>query len=335
MTPLATFEENAALAELKPVEPWSERLVVRNLLCGVDFTEFSTSAFRYAAGIARHFGSHLYVQHIVSIPTETSWSMSGSGMVRERLRGSRRIAEEGLRRLQAEAAIEDLNVTYMLNDGDVRSQILGTIERRQIDLLVLGSHPHRGITRLREGSLAERLAQEANCPVLVVARPQKKLPEAEWFEPPPLKTVLLATDFSRNSDRALTCALRWTAEWSAHLTLVHTVETGSRAMQAVTDLLPESDPGREHRIREAWEKLRTLIPDPTHVHCQLDYEVRDGDPREQILQCAAERKADLIVMGARGLGRSSLTHPFAWGSTLSGVIRDGRFPVLAIRHLGG
>jgi len=323
-------EERVNLAEFRPVEPWSERLVIRNLLCAVDFSEFSDRAFRYAAGIARHFDSQLFVQHIVSVAPETPWGPSTSGGVQERLRGARRIAEEELRRLQQEATIDDLNVTYMLNDGEVGGQLLETVARKRIDLLVLGTHARRGVKRLFDGSLTERLVHEASCPVLVVSRPQKDFVEREEPRAVRLATILLATDFSRNSDRALTYALRWAAEWSGRVILLHTVEAGSHAVQAVTDLLPESDATLENRIREAWEKLRTLVPAPAQTHCKIDYEVRDGDPREQILECAAEKKVDLIVMGARGLGRSSAP----WGSISAGVIRDGRFPVLALRHLG-
>lgn len=324
------FQENKILADLKPVQQWSEKLVIRNLLCAVDFTEYSHQAFRYSTEIARHFGSHLYIQHIVAVPSESSWSADPSGLAKERLRGARRIAEDELRRLQAEADLADLNVTYLLTDGGVRSQILQTVAQKKIDLLVLGTHARKGLKRLFEGSLAEGLVHEAVCPVMVVSRPKTNGSEYQGLRSLRLRTLLLATDFSRNSDRALTYALRWAAEWSGRVILLHTVETSSKAVQPFTDLLPESDATLETRVRNAWEKLRILVPDPAHAHCQIEYEVRDGDAGEQILDCAKEKKAELIVMGARGLGRSSLT----WGSTLSDVVRDGRFPVLTLRRLG-
>ena len=52
-------------------------------------------------------------------------------------------------------------------------------------------------------------------------------------------------------------------------------------------------------------------------------------PKEQILKFAREKRADLIIMGARVLKGAGVP----WGSTIAGVIRDGRFPVLAVRHL--
>jgi nucleotide-binding universal stress UspA family protein len=323
-------QEKQIVAEPRAVAQWSEKLAIRNLLCAVDFTDYSLQAFRYATEIARHFCAHLFIQHIVAVPPEATWSDDPSGLAKERLRGSRRMAEEELRRLQMEADLGDLGVTYMLHDGVVRSQILLTVTQKKIDLLVLGTHARKGVKRLFEGSLAERLVHEAVCPVMVVSRPRK---DANGLAEPGslrLQTLLLATDFSRNSDRALTYALRWAAEWSGRVILLHTVETGSKAVQPFYDLLPESDASLETRIREAWDKLRILVPDPARIHCELEYAVRDGDAGEQILDCAAEKQADLIVMGARGLGRASST----WGSTLSEVVRDGRFPVLALRHLG-
>ena len=100
-------------------------------------------------------------------------------------------------------------------------------------------------------------------------------------------------------------------------------------MKGLIDLLPEYNPYFEKQVAEAWEKIRTQVPEAAQRRCEVAFEVCQGNAREQILQFAAERKPDLIVMGSRGLGRSSL----AWGSTISGVVRDGRFPVLAIRHL--
>ena len=86
------FEGSGNLAESRPLEQWSQKLVIRNLLCAVDFTEFSYQAVRYASGIARHFGSHLFIQHIVAVPSETSWNTEPFGLAKERLRGARRIA---------------------------------------------------------------------------------------------------------------------------------------------------------------------------------------------------------------------------------------------------
>jgi nucleotide-binding universal stress UspA family protein len=144
-----------------------------------------------------------------------------------------------------------------------------------------------------------------------------------------MKTILAATDFSPDSARALTHALRWASEWNGKVVLFHAVETPPPRMHGMIDLLPEFNPYFDKEVAEAWERIHQVIPEAARNRCELTYEVRQGNPREQILQYAQEMRPDLIVMGSRGSGRSSVV----WGSTISGIVRDGRFPVLSLRHL--
>jgi nucleotide-binding universal stress UspA family protein len=59
------------------------------------------------------------------------------------------------------------------------------------------------------------------------------------------------------------------------------------------------------------------------------YEIRHGNPKEEILKVAQEKDADLIMTGARGAGNSGAF----WGSVSSAVVRDGRYPVVVVREL--
>src|SRR3989338_1339662 len=47
--------QTETLIQTIPEESWMGGLVVKNILCPVDFSVFSLRAFRYAIGIARHF----------------------------------------------------------------------------------------------------------------------------------------------------------------------------------------------------------------------------------------------------------------------------------------
>jgi nucleotide-binding universal stress UspA family protein len=53
-------------------------------------------------------------------------------------------------------------------DGDAVAGVVGAIEARQPDLLVVGTHGRTGISRLLLGSVAEKLVRLADCSVLVV-----------------------------------------------------------------------------------------------------------------------------------------------------------------------
>src|SRR3989338_1063169 len=55
--------QTETLIQTIPEESWMGGLVVKNILCPVDFSVFSLRAFRYAIGIARHFQARLFLQH--------------------------------------------------------------------------------------------------------------------------------------------------------------------------------------------------------------------------------------------------------------------------------
>jgi len=181
-----------------------------------------------------------------------------------------------------------------------------------------------------QGSLTERVIHQATCPSLVISRRGALAAPRGKFDPLHLKTILVPTDFSSNSMRLIIYALRWAWGPSSRVILLHSVETAPPALGKLSDLLPEYGADVEQRLREASGRMRALIPFPDRLPYPIDFEVRDGDPKEQILRVAKENRADLIIMGAR-----ILTNPAAvWGSTIAGVLRHGRYPVLAVRHLG-
>ena len=312
-----------------PEQQVRDRLVVKNILCPVDFSEFSLKAFNYAACIARHFRSRLFLQHTVQLSAAYlgGWEPIA---IQEMLRSEMRRAGTEMRRL---AAVTRLDLPEVLMHVDERGTpqdcILKSIEEHNIDLVVMGTHGRKGFNRLVLGSVAERLVHQAVCPVLVICRPLRDFVSPDELQPWHLKTILLATDFSPNSGRALAHALRWASEWSGKVILFHAVEEVPPETQGRVDLFPEYNPFFEKQIVEAWEAIRKQVPQATDQNCEISFEVRHGNPKEQILHLAEEQNADLIVMGSRGLGRSTVT----WGSTISGVVRDGRFPVLAVRHL--
>jgi nucleotide-binding universal stress UspA family protein len=236
-------------------------------------------------------------------------------------------AREEIRRMLISTGIDTSEATVLLNEGFVPERILATILKERIDLLVMGTHGHRGFNRLVLGSVAENIIHQAVCPVLVVNRPQQNFVDPDQGER--LRTILLATDFSCHSDRALAHALKWGCEWGSKVVLFHAVEEAATDMRGMVDLFPEYNPYFEQQVAGAWEKIADLVPEAVRQWCQVVYEVRQGNPKNEILRVAEEQDADLIITGARGAGRTGTP----WGSVSSMVVRDGRFPVLVVRGL--
>jgi nucleotide-binding universal stress UspA family protein len=85
---------------------------------------------------------------------------------------------------------------------------------------------------------------------------------------------------------------------------------------------------RQYLIEDAHSRLQALLADEPHTWCGLEDVVVIGRAYREILDTAAARKTDLIVMGARGRGGGGLT---LFGSTTQQVVRAATCPVLTVR----
>jgi nucleotide-binding universal stress UspA family protein len=111
-----------------------------------------------------------------------------------------------------------------------------------------------------------------------------------------IQHVLVATDGSSNATEAVRWAAGIAAETGAAVTVVHVFEPLSRlrGQKGPVDLA-ELRAAAEHDLRGEWaDPLREAGVD-------FDVVVVEGRPSEAIAGVAAEREADLVVVGARGL----------------------------------
>jgi nucleotide-binding universal stress UspA family protein len=320
---LTTFmvDKDGPLGTPDPIDP----LRISNILCPVDFSDYSNGAFGYAVSLATHFGSRLFLQHTVERAQYVFMAGVGPGVI-PRPEAQFHSSREAIRRMLMSCGVDSTRVTTLLNQGDVAGKILETIAKESIDLVVMGTHGRKGFNRLFLGSVTEGIVHHAMCPVLAVSRPEN---ETAFSGPAPtLKTILLATDFSPHSDCAAAYAMKWACEWGARLIMLHAVNETSSSMRGIVHLLPEYNPRFERQITATWRRIRQWMPGQDLPNCKVTFDARCGDPKEEILRAADETGADLIVTGARGTSRGSLL----WGSVSSAVVRDGRFPVLVVRE---
>jgi len=143
------------------------------------------------------------------------------------------------------------------------------------------------------------------------------------------KRILVATDFGESSEQALELALQLAEKFDSELTLVHSWEAPSYSYAAglyvPLDMVAPIERAAVARLEQATTQLRLRFPAAKSV-------LRAGVPWEEVLNAAAELKADLIVMGThgrRGLERALL------GSVAERVVRMARIPVLTVRGAQG
>lgn len=162
------------------------------IVVGVDFSETSElsvqQAFRSAAGhpsaevhlvnVVQTYGAQVTYEMPVDASALTVLTMTEA---RERLR---RYADQALARFLAQNPNQGFSkvVAHLRYDG-IAEEIAQLAADLEADLVVVGTHGRRGLSRLLLGSTAEATVRLAPCPVLVV-RP-KAVPEAApRIEPP-------------------------------------------------------------------------------------------------------------------------------------------------------
>jgi len=133
--------------------------------------------------------------------------------------------------------------------------------------------------------------------------------------------ILLATDGSEDASQAVAWLLQFPAPADTAVGVVSAVrepliDEGHMAV-AWRALWKQA----QHAVDEARDRLRSRWPETTA-------RVIDGDPRKALVDAAATSAADLIVLGARGLGAVGA---FLLGSVSLAVARQAPCPVLVCR----
>jgi nucleotide-binding universal stress UspA family protein len=140
--------------------------------------------------------------------------------------------------------------------------------------------------------------------------------------------ILVATDFSETSDAALAYARTLADSLGASLHLVHVFDDpyGNALVAEVSASVYDSM--RATGMTQARRRLLRRLPPADRKQFQGSTAIVTGAPAEAIVDYAADRGMDLIVMGTHG--RSGFAH-LLLGSVAEQVVRTARCPVLTVR----
>jgi universal stress protein A len=141
-----------------------------------------------------------------------------------------------------------------------------------------------------------------------------------------IKSILVPTDFSVESEKALAYALPFARQFGAKLTLLHVVEPIATPDFAKTfPLVSENDQVKANCKRHLERILKDLEIGPEFVEKVL---VRFGRAFNEIAEAARTLKVDLIIISTHGY--TGLKHALL-GSTTERVVRHAPCPVLVVR----
>jgi nucleotide-binding universal stress UspA family protein len=274
------------------------------VLVGVDGSEGSSAALRWAAHVAEAAGARLRVVSAWQYPSDAVVSIGRRDLT------PADEADADLER-QLRELLDDLDigggqvVVEALRGAPAVALLRAATE--DVRMLVVGSRGLGGFRGLRLGSVSRQLCEHAPRPVTVVRRGVEASPL--------LRTILVGADGSDDATRAMVFAGQLATDVGAELLVVNA--TGSRDAQRERPV--ELDTRREW-VEEWCAPLR-------QADVRYRIEVVRGDPRSAVLDAARDAPADLVVVGSRGRG---VVTKMVLGSVAASLVERSDVPVTVL-----
>jgi nucleotide-binding universal stress UspA family protein len=261
----------------------------RPIICAIEDGEKSSDASRAASWLAREADAPLILAH-VSDPTQA-------------------VHDDAHQMVEAMGrTMTGVDFTTELPEGEPVVELQRLAAKRRASLLVTGAAAESGLDRILIGSVASKLAAEAPCPLIAVAR------GSALEEPGP---VLAGYDGSDHSMRAARHAAALAARLGRDLVLLHVVAPGS-------DDGVRPDAKLAHELHAAGVSALGDESDRPGLDLKVSLAVEEGDPVRVLGAVARERAAALIFTGTRG--RNALSAALL-GSVSTGLVRAAGRPV--------
>jgi len=201
--------------------------------------------------------------------------------------------------------------------------ILREAARCRADVIVMGWRGHGGVRRLLSGSVSRGVVRRAPCAVLVVRRPLREV-----------RRIVIAFDGSVHARRAVELIASLNPPRGGRVLLL----TASDAMDVPSKALVPADTraavtaevtriNTERRAR-ARNDLASASKALTAAGWKVNSIVTEGAPLRDLLANVVSTRADLLVVGARGVAR---VRHLLLGSVAEGALNRSPVPVFIVR----
>jgi len=296
---------------------------LKNIVVGVDFSDFSRCALKQAIRIARWNQAKMHVLHVVDTSMvnhlKEFWgcrrALIGSQDAVEKIRKSAQTKLE-----ETVGQVEEVGHHTDAITGTPFLELLRRVRDDTADLLVLGSNgssdPSKGA-----GVLATKCVRKAATKVLLV--------RADHAEP--FKNVVACIDFSESSHRVIEQAIRVAQQDEASLHLLHVFSPPWKEATYV----PQPSPEDQHYHSDSLSDRMQLALEPfkgeIHALTVETNVVENARESNGIIQFVGDSSADLVVVGTRG--RTGM-RAILLGTVAERIVRESPCSVLAVKPDG-
>jgi nucleotide-binding universal stress UspA family protein len=143
----------------------------KRVLLPIDFSDHCTHAAMQAAWLAKLSGGIVHLAHVVVNPLDPIYEPEAveHWVVVEHANAKARALLEGV---AATCLPADTSRELHILGGDPYAKLIDLAHVIDADLVVMSTHGSSNITHLVMGSVAEKVARHAGCPVLLVRIPR-------------------------------------------------------------------------------------------------------------------------------------------------------------------
>jgi len=281
-----------------------------SMLIGVDGSEDSRVALRWAIHVANELGLRLKVIQAWQYPSDAILSI-GRIELPPPDQAEEHLGSQLRQLVDHEVGADPERIDIEVARGPAAGVLLRAIDA-DTRMAVVGSRGLGGFKGLLLGSVSRQIIEHAACPVTVVG-------PTVLADPVRLETIVVAIDGSTHAAQAL----RFTAEIAplvaAKVVVAHAIPPTTSDQREVGEPQRRLD-ARRDLVEEWCGPLRQAGIDHQIV-------VVEGDARSALLEVAYDRQADLLVVGSRGLGPVA---KLMLGSVASSLAHHGDLPVTIV-----
>lgn len=280
----------------------------KDIIVGVTTSGVDDCAVRAAIEFANKFEAKLYLAHVAGM--EEGWGsiehLQPSGetdRLKERIVG-----------MYGDYLRDNSKANIEVMAGIPHNEILRLARKKDADLIVMGPHTKEYEEKRSKmwgmaGSTLERVSQRAKCPVMIVHH------DVECRDPL-FSNILVATDFSDQSECAVNYGGQMARQYKAALSVMHVLDKAGDSVSSRS---------------EAMNRLEKIYGERLQGLDQCAFECCGGKPSMEILREARQRGADLVIMAHHSKERDP--EKAFLGSTVTQVALNGPCPTMSVnRH---
>jgi len=278
---------------------------IKNIIVGIDGSAASNEVLKRAFLLCKDKNTHITAVHVIETTLmETFFTNKSSDEVKHEVRISMADRIKKLNQFNA-------NVSILVTTGKTADEIISKAQELEAELVVIGANSKEDLNNKVFGSIAHKIAQKSNRPLLIV----KNRCEKEY------ENVLAFSDLTHVSEKSILFAKSFFNK--AKFTLVHAYKQLSEFTLSFYNAL-EAKEGLQQKItRETTEKFEAFskkvgIEDTELIEAYYTF-------NNILLEAAEAHSNDLVVLGSHGVKD---TTAFLQGSTSSFLMEHVQSDVL-------